>query len=166
MEINNIGEILDRLKRLVAENNSLLTKLEECRTIITARDKEIEVLHNMVAEAGAMRSVTDNKIEELNLLQNYIAEIKDVVQHASFNSGGMPMQQAHTTFSDEELEEIKELNTYLQVQLRELKTEVAGLKERNTGLEHNAGRVAELESMLANAVEELNTWKNYVMSKG
>jgi seryl-tRNA(Sec) selenium transferase len=157
---------MDRLKHLVSENNSLSAKLEECRQIIVSRDNEIEVLHNMVAEAGAMRSVTDNKIEELGLLQDYIAEIKEVVQKVPLTEAGSPELPVQITISEEELEEMKALNTYQQIQLRDLQAKLNGLKDCKVMMEKQSIRIAELESRLANANEERDQWKNFVMNKG
>ncbi len=156
---------MERLKRVVAENNSLAAKLDECRHTIALRDKEIDMLHTMVADARAARSATDNKMEELNLLQNYIAEIKEVMQNASLENNANHTAPASAAVNDE-MDELKELNAYLSVQLKELKAEAASLKERNKLLEQKSANVAELQSKLNMAIEERDGWKNYVMSKG
>lgn len=167
MEINDIGELMERLKHLVSENNSLAAKLEECRQIIASRDKEIDLLHNMVAEAGAQRSVTDNKMEELDLLQDYIAEIKQVVQNVSYTGDNTNQQQtSHVTITEQELEEMQAMNTYQQIQLKDLQSKLAEMKAYKEQLAQQSVRIAELESRLALAVEERDGWKNFVMSKG
>ena len=52
------GDLLGKIKQLVAENKSLTERLKECENIIAARENEIEILNQLVSEASEMRSPT------------------------------------------------------------------------------------------------------------
>ena len=166
MQDNGYGEFMDKLKQVVAENQSLTARLGECTQIIRAKEGEIAMLHQMLAEAGAAQSHMDSKVEEMNYLQDYISEMKQVMASVSFNGTGMPQAAPQNSEAAAEMEEMQELNTYQQIQLRDLKEQLKELKSRNSMLEEKAARAAELESLLANITEERDQWKNFVMNKG
>lgn len=77
----NNGLVFDKLKQVLAENNSLVERLDIATAGIISRDKEIEILQQMLDEANEMRSNFENKIKELDLLQQQINEMKRLVSH-------------------------------------------------------------------------------------
>ena len=83
MEFNGYGDLMEKFRQMVAENQSLTARVEEGRQIIQAKDKEIAMLHQMVGEAGAAQSTMDSKIEEKHYLQDYMSEMKQLMAGVS-----------------------------------------------------------------------------------
>jgi len=75
----NNAIVFDKLKQLLAENNSLTERLDIATATITARDREIEILQQMLDEANEMRSNFENKLQELNTLQQQLEEMRRLV---------------------------------------------------------------------------------------
>ena len=75
----NNGFIFEKLKSVLSENNSLAERLEIANATITSRDREIEVLQQMLDEANEMRSNFENKLQELNTLQQQLEEMRRLV---------------------------------------------------------------------------------------
>lgn len=159
MENKGYLEILDRLKLLIGENKSLQARLEEYKQITDARDTEITILQQMLTDANAMRSEVDDKLQQLKELQEYIGEIKQVEEKAGYQYAGPEGSTAFTDVSEQAMEEMKELNTWQKMQLAELKLQIQEINNRNILLEQKASRIAELESLLANAIADRDEWR-------
>lgn len=69
-------DLLEEFKHLMAEKICLAERLEDCERIIAARDKEIDLLHQMVTEANELRSSLENQLTELKLLRERMEEMK------------------------------------------------------------------------------------------
>jgi predicted nuclease with TOPRIM domain len=166
MEQNGYGGLMEKFRQLVAENQSLAARVEEGRQVIEAKDKEIALLAQMLSDAGANQSVMDSKMDEMQHMKDYMTEMNLLMAGVTLTGSPVPPVPEQDSEAAAELEETKELNTYLQIQLKDLKEQLKGLKSRNSELEEKAARAAELESLLANAIEEKNEWKSFVMNKG
>ena len=166
MEQNGYGGLMEKFRQLVAENQSLASRVEESRQVIEAKDKEIALLAQMLSDAGANQSVMDSKMDEMQHMKDYMAEMNLLMAGVTLTGTPAVPASGQDSESAAELEETKELNTYLQIQLKDLKEQLRDLKSRNSELEQKAARAAELESLLANAIEEKNEWKSFVMNKG
>lgn len=165
MEQNGYGGLMEKFRQLVAENQSLAARVDESRLIIEAKDKEISMLAQMLAESGATQSAMDSKMEEMQHMKDYMTEMNLLMDGVTLTGAAAPIAEQDSEAAAE-LEETKELNTYFQIQLKDLKEQLKELKSRNSELEPKAARATELESLLANAIEEKNEWKNFVMNKG
>jgi len=77
--VQNNGYVFDKLKQALAENNSLIERLNIANATLNSRDREIEVLHHMLTEANEMRSHCENKLKELEYLQQQLNEMKRLV---------------------------------------------------------------------------------------
>ncbi|MFT3682549.1 MAG: hypothetical protein QM791_20000 [Ferruginibacter sp.] len=163
---NGYGDFVERFKQIIAENQSLTLRLDDCRQALRAKDEEISMLNRMLAEAGATQSIMDSKMDEMQHMQDSMSEIQKLMEHVSLDQTGITVPAVQNDETAAELGELKELNAYHQVQLKDLKEQVKELKARNALLEQSAGRVAELESSLAIITEERDQWKNFVMNKG
>jgi chromosome segregation ATPase len=166
MEQNGYSGLMEKFRQLVAENQSLAARVDESRQVIEAKDKEITLLAQMLAESGATQSAMDSKMEEMRHLKDYMTEMNQLMAGVSLQGGTAASMPEQHSDAAAELEETKELYTYLQIQVKDLKEQLKELKNRNSELEQKAARAAELESLLANAIEEKNEWKSFVMNKG
>ena len=75
------GDLLGKIKQLVAENKSLTERLKECENIIAARENEIDILNQLVSGASEMRSSTENQLQELKSLQEEIEQMKKFIKN-------------------------------------------------------------------------------------
>jgi predicted nuclease with TOPRIM domain len=73
------SEIVEKLKYLMAENNSLVARLDESLAVITSRDKEIEILLQMLFEANETRSLLEHRLTEFQQLQTQVKELKKLI---------------------------------------------------------------------------------------
>ena len=67
------------LPYLVAENNSLIARLDESLAVITSRDKEIEILLQMLFDANETRSLLEMRLTELQKLQSQVIDLKKLI---------------------------------------------------------------------------------------
>jgi len=67
------------LPYLIAENNSLNARLDESLAVITSRDKEIEILLQMLFDANETRSLLELRLTELQKLQSQMIDLKKLI---------------------------------------------------------------------------------------
>jgi hypothetical protein len=79
MPDKSASDIVAKLTCLMAENNSLAARLDESLAVIASRDKEIEILLQMLFEANETRSLLDHRLAELQKLQAQVIELKKLV---------------------------------------------------------------------------------------
>jgi chromosome segregation ATPase len=152
MDIHDNQSLINKIKYLVAENESLKARVNECEFIAANRQKTIQELKLQMNENSEVRSRLDEQVIELENLQVSIDKI------IAFNPGS---QQPPGLQNDlrHQLNEHQQQFTYLQTQLSDLQSQLQELKTRNLLLQQQSGRVAELESMLADAEQERDEWK-------
>lgn len=67
------------LPYLIAENNSLAARLDESLAVITSRDKEIEILLQMLFDANEASSLLELRLTELQKLQTQVIDLKKLI---------------------------------------------------------------------------------------
>ena len=144
--------LINKIKYLVAENESLKARVNECEFIAANRQKTIQELKLQMNENSEVRSRLDEQVVELENLQVSIDKI------IAFNPGSQQPQSLQDNLSHELIEHQQQF-AYLQIQLSDLQSQLQALKNRNLLLQQQAGRVAELESLLADAELERDEWK-------
>jgi DNA repair exonuclease SbcCD ATPase subunit len=155
-----MGNILEEYRRQLALNASLAGRLDEYSRVILDRDKEIEMLQSMLAEANSYRSNLDSQVNELQELQEGIAALQHQVESTSFIGTNRITPISVPVSVDEQLEQLKLKYTYLQSQLSDLQQQLTELNTRNLLLQQQTSRIAELESLLEYAETELANLKS------
>jgi hypothetical protein len=79
MPDKSASDIVAKLTYLMAENNSLVARLDESLAVIASRDKEIEILLQMLFEANETRSLLDQRLTELQKLQVQVIDLKKLL---------------------------------------------------------------------------------------
>lgn len=120
MQTGNLKEVMDQLKSLVSEGNSMAARIQELEHVIRMRDQEIIMLQNMVDEANAMRSELENQLEELKQMQGHFAEIKQMTEASRATNSMRHAPIMSKKHYDEQIAGLKEQNTLLKVQLNDL----------------------------------------------
>lgn len=159
MDNKNYLDILDRLKQLISENKSLQDMLEEYKQIVAARDKEITMLQQMLSDTNALKSQSDDKMQELEELHQYINQIKKLEENAVLQYSGMQQTGVASEDAEQAIDEMKELNDWQKTQITSLKEQVKEINNRNILLEEKANMVATLESLLADTIADRDEWR-------
>lgn len=139
-----------KINHLTAERESLKAQLEEYLYIIDMRDREIENLRRRLAGKTAYVSSTDNQERELQTLSDDINKLK-------LNAAGavdLEKQLSDAVSMELDLESKQQQYNYFQNQLADMQERVSELTNRNLLLQQDASRMAELESLLEDALRE------------
>ena len=150
MDNSGSSDLLTAFKKLVAENKSQQSRLEEYTAIIRSRDNEIEMLQSMLSEANEQRSSTDNQLTELKELQRFLGNLQQQVSGNTYYSAGNQQQTGNPVSAEQQLEALQQAHAQLKAQLSDLQTQLLDMNNRNLLLQQQAGRIAELESLVAN----------------
>lgn len=155
--MNNTGnsDLLTAFKKLLAENKSQEARLEDYAKIINSRNNEIDMLQTMISDANEYRSTMDNQVKELKDLQGYISNLQQLVEGASNMTTGGQHQSGSNGSAGRQLENFKLNSAYSQSQITDLQTQLLDMNKRNLLLQQQNSRIAELESLLANAEQEI-----------
>ena len=148
-------DILDEYKKLLALNKSYEGRLDEYAHILKGREEEIGMLQQMLTEATSYRSGLDSQVNELKELQQNIGLLKQQAEASSYIGTSKHLRLGETVSSQQQLESLQLQYTYLQTQLSDLQAQCLELNNRNLLLQLQGSRIAELESLLANAEEEI-----------
>jgi chromosome segregation ATPase len=155
MEQTDHIDLVAAFKRLLAESKSQEAMLEDYAKIIYRRDTEIEMLQTMLTEASEYRSSVDVEVKELKDLQSYLNGVQQQAERSTYTVTGGKYQQITDNISiEQQFEQLKLAYSYLQTQLTDLQTQLMDVNSRNTILQQQIGRVAELESLLLNVEQE------------
>jgi chromosome segregation ATPase len=160
MEQTDDIDLAEAFKRLLAESKSQEARIEDYAKIIYRRDTEIEMLQTMLTEANEYRSSVDAQVKELKDLQTYLNGVQIQAEKSTYTVAGRKYQQAAEDICiEQQFEQLKLAYSYLQTQLTDLQTQLMDVNSRNTILQQQIGRVAELESLLSNVEQERDALK-------
>lgn len=152
--------IIEKAKHLEAENEVLKSMLHEYRQIEMLRNIEKRELEEKASEGAAAKSNLENQSIALNHIRDYIFELKQQAEAAAQRETELQNQVSIAVSSSFQLEAITIKYNYLQVQLDDLSERLQQLNRQNSIQLQYASRISELESMLANAEEEIEILKN------
>ena len=113
----------------------------------------------MLAEANEYRSGTDNQVTELKDLQHFLNELQQQVAGNSFTINDGQPKVSSGAGTEQQHEMLKREYAFLQSQVKDLQQQLQELNSRNLLLQQQSSRIAELESLLANAEEEMEKKK-------
>jgi predicted nucleic acid-binding Zn-ribbon protein len=142
-------DLLESVKRLVAENKSYESRLEDYARIIYSRDSEIEMLQSMLAEANEYRSSLDEQVKELKELKRSMIDIQRQAASSTYMVNGKQQRAGESVSLEAQFEHLKQDYAFLQSQLTDLQSQLLEVNNRNMLLMLQTSRVAELESLLA-----------------
>ncbi len=156
MQEKNITET----ERLLSENESLKQLVQQYREASLQKNIDQNELQEKAAATAVIKSYYDLQTEEVKYLRNYIAELMQKAEAAVQRENSLEREITASVNTSYQLEEIKSKYNHLQVQLDELIERLQELKNQHILQQQQISRVAELESLLANAEEEIGQLKN------
>ena len=154
------NNIITETERLLSENENLKHLLQEYRETALLKSMEQRMLKEKVASGAVIKSYYDLQTEELKYVRIYIGELMQKAEAAAQREAELGKQVTQSISTSHQLEDVKVKYNYLQVQLDDLAERLQQLNNQNILQAQYAGRIAELESMLANAEEEIELLKN------
>ncbi len=156
MSSNNITET----ERLQAENESLKQLLNQYS--IGALQKNPTTEEGAAIDVAALKSNYDLQTEELKFVRYYIQELKQKAEAAAEREAAMEREAAKSISVSYQLEDIQSKYNHLQAQLNDIEERLRQLSSQNILQVQQTSRIAELESLLANAEEEIELLKNNI----
>ena len=154
------NNIITETERMQAENDSLKQLLQEYRESDLLKNIEYRNLQETASSGAAIKSYYDLQTEELKYVRNYIHELMQKAEAAAQREAELEKQVTQSVTTSYQLEDIKTQYNYLQVQLDDLTERLQQLNSQNILHLQQVGKIAELESLLANADEEIEQLKN------
>lgn len=150
MNTGSATELVEKLKRLVSESNSLAAQFSELEGIIKSKNEEIELLQSMLDESHASISMLESKVEELSSLQEKLEELDSIPFSESPIAPKQvePIDAAPPTDHNEEMDELRIKNIRLQEKLDELHDQLLTLKRESLSVLQYKKRIIELESRI------------------
>jgi DNA repair exonuclease SbcCD ATPase subunit len=147
-------------EKLQAENKRLKQLLEEYNTTALQKNTTPEGLEESTIDVAALKSYYDLQTEELKFVRYYIQELKEKAEAAVQRETQLEKELTQSVSTSYQLEDIKSKYNHLQAQLNDIEEMLQQLSSQNILQILQTSRIAELESMLANAEEEIDLLKN------
>ena len=144
--------LINKAEHLQAENESLKQLLQEYQQIAMQKQKEWQQQETSSTEIA---SNLENQFIELESKKNYILDLLQQAEAAAQRENELENEVAGSVSVAHQLEDIKTQYDYLQAQLNDLSERLLELRNQNMLQMQSAGRIAELESLLANAEDEV-----------
>ncbi len=150
MTPGSASELVEKLKHLVSESNSLAAQFNELEAIIKSKNEEIELLQTMLDESHANISTLESRVEELSALQEKLGELETIplletsipaTERETINAAPLPDHS-------DELDELRTKNIRLQEKLDELHEQLLTLKRESLSVLQYKQRIIELESRI------------------
>lgn len=146
-------------EKLQAENATLKGIVEEYQLAVMAKNTAQKELEEKAAAGAELKSYYDLQAEELKYVRHYVNELMQKAEAAALREAELEKQVSFGVSTGYQLEEIKSKYSLLEVQLDDLGERLQELKTQNIIQQQQVSRIAELESMLANAEEEIDQLK-------
>lgn len=147
-------------EKLQAENATLKGILQEYQQAVLIKNTEQRELEEKATAGAELRSYYDLQAEELKYVRSYVNELMQKAEGAAEREAELEKQVSLGVSTGWQLEEIKSKYNLLQVQLDDLAERLKEIKTQNIIQQQQVGRIAELESMLSNAEQEIEQLKN------
>ena len=144
--------LINKAEHLQAENESLKQLLQEYQQIAMQKQKEWQQQETSSTEIA---SNLENQFIELESKKNYILDLLQQAEAAAQRENELENEVAGSVSVAHQLEDIKTQYDHLQAQLNDLSERLLELRNQNMLQMQYAGRIAELESLLANAEDEV-----------
>jgi chromosome segregation ATPase len=153
------GNLHTDTEKLQAENATLKGIVQEYQQAVMAKNTEQKELEEKAAAGAELKSYYDLQTQELKYVRHYVNELMQKAEAAAEREADLEKQVSIGVSTGYQLEEIKSKYSLLQVQLDDLGERLQELKTQNIIQQQQVSRIAELESMLANAEEEIDQLK-------
>jgi len=144
----------EQLNQLITENESLQVQVKELTEILSIREEELELLKKSAEEAASLRSMLDMQLDEFHSMQNAIGERQQQVEGAAERELELEQELTEAARLQQSYNDLLQEYAYSQAQLNDTQLQLLELNKKNRLLLEIAAKVGEVESELANTLEE------------
>ena len=152
-------ELLKQLAQLQSENAYLRTLAAEYKYIAGTKETEWRELSIKTVNNIPLQSNLENQLTEIKTLQEQVRELHQKIEGGFIRETELTRQSGTTDHYVHQNDDLKSQMNYLQAELVDLIDQLKRLYNQNTVLQNYVGRIAELESLLSNAEEEIDRLK-------
>jgi predicted RNase H-like nuclease (RuvC/YqgF family) len=154
------GDLLKQLAQLQSENAYLRTLAAEYKFVANTRETEWRALSIKTVNNIPLQSNLENQLTEIKILQEQVRELHNRIEGGFIRETELTRQSGTTDHYAHQNDDLKSQLHYLQCELTDLKDQLKRLYNQNAVLQNYVSRIAELESLLSNAEEEIDRLKN------
>jgi len=152
-------QLLQQLLQLQSENACLKSLCEEYKFIANTRETEWRTLSLKTVNNIPLQSNIENQGAEIKNLHEQVRDLQQRIE-GGFNRENELAREAGTAANYlGENDDLKSKLHYLQSELAEENEQVKRMYNQNAVLQNYVSRIAELESLLSNAEEEISRLK-------
>jgi chromosome segregation ATPase len=153
----------EQIQQIIAENESLQVQVQELNYILGEREEVIKYLKKEASAATELRSIIDNQLDELHLMQNRIGKQQRQAEGSEERELELQQELTRGIQTQHQYNDLFQQYTYVNTQLADVQEELAQLKKRNNMLQKIAVQVGELESTLENLTMERDALKDKLL---
>ena len=152
----------EQIKKIVSAHESLQVQLADANAMLAAREQEIEYLSTELAESISLRSKLDGQQDEIESIRNRLGEKQQAAKGAEEREIELQHELTEMALLNRQYNELIQDYAYLQSQFKDMQARFLELQQRSLLLEQAASRIGELESMLANSLQERDSLKERI----
>jgi hypothetical protein len=153
-------ELLIQLTQLQSENAYLRTLVAEYKYIAGTKETEWRELSLKTVNNIPLQSNFENQLTEISLLQTHIRELQQKIEGGLMRETALNRQFGTVDNYVYKNDDLKSQLNSLQCELAELKEQLQRVYHQNAVLQNYVSRIAELESLLSIAEEEIDRLNN------
>jgi chromosome segregation ATPase len=159
---NNIPEeeLLKQLAQLQSENAYLRTLAAEYKYIANSKETEWRELSLKTINNIPLQSNLENQLMEIKLLQGHIRELQQQIEGGLTRETELNRQFGTGDNYVYQNDDLKSQLYSLQSELTDLKEQLQRVYNQNSFLQNYVSRIAELESLLSIAEQEIERLNN------
>jgi hypothetical protein len=151
-------ELLKHLAQLQSENAYLRTVATEYKIVANNRETEWRELSIKTVNNIPLQSNAETQLIEIKILQEQVRGLHQRIE-GSISRETELMRQNDTPDYAYQNDDLKSQLHYLQCELTDVKEQLKRLYNQNNVLQNYVSRIAELESLLSIAEEEIENMK-------
>jgi chromosome segregation ATPase len=152
----------EQIRKLISANESLQVQLADANAMLAAREQEIDFLSAELAESTALRSTLDGQQDEIESIRNRLGERQRAAKGAEEREIGLQQELTEMALLNRQYAELMQDYAYLQSQFKDIQARYLDLQQQGLQLEQANSRIAELESLLENSLQERDSLKERI----
>jgi hypothetical protein len=152
-------DLLKNIALLQSENALLKTLVEEYKLVADARETAWREMNLKSFNNIPLQSNLDTRLFEIKNLHEQVRDLQQKIEGGFNREYQLAREAGAAAQGTSENEDLKSKLHYLQSEMMELSEQVKRMYNQNAVLQNYVGRIAELESLLANSEDEINTLK-------
>ena len=160
MSLTNSLEALSlKLSQLQSENASLKATVDEYKIIADSKETEWQLLQLKTINNIPFQSDLENQQLQIKMLEGNLRELQQKLNGGLLREKELGREFAAAENHLYESDDLKGQLHYLQCELNDGRDQLKMIYQQNVYLQHLTSRIAELESLLENANEEISRLK-------